>query len=182
MMKIRILRALLAIAAAALPTCATAANHIFAETDADMHDLKTWLAATRRQTAASAVAPSTAHEDQIANPMQISTQAQPYEATPAGQPIATRDPFVQLALKVIVPSSAQEIPAKETTLHLLGTVRDGNTAYALIKADRQVLCIASNTSLPSYAIKVTGITDHAITLDRLLPDGGHQLSTLRLGE
>jgi Tfp pilus assembly protein PilP len=174
MMKIRILWALLSITTATLPTCTAAANHIFADTDADMQDLKTWLAATRRQTTAPVVAPSPMQDNQIANQMKIST--------PTGQLIATRDPFVQLVLKVTVPSSAREIPSKETTLHLLGTVRDGDTAYALIKANRQVLCIASNTSLPSYAIKVTAITDHAIGLDRLLPDGSHQLSTLRLGE
>jgi Tfp pilus assembly protein PilP len=173
---------LLAATAAPFPTGAAAENHIFANTNADMQDLKTWLAATRRQAAASVVTPLPAQVDRTSNQMQISTQPQPPEATPAGQLIATRDPFVQLVLKVTVPSSVQEIPAKEATLHLLGTVRDGNTAYALIKADRQILCIASNTSLPSYAIKVTNITDHAITLDRLLPDGSHQHSTLRLGE
>jgi Tfp pilus assembly protein PilP len=169
---------LFAVAAAAAGTETTS--------DANMQDLKTWLATARRQTAASVVAPSPADADRTSNQMQmqtqISTQPQPPEVMPAGELIATRNPFVQLLRKVAIPSSIQEIPAKETALHLIGTVRDGNTAYALIKADRQVLCIASNTSLPSYAIKVTSITDHAIALDRLLPDGSHRLSTLRLGE
>jgi Tfp pilus assembly protein PilP len=164
----------------------------------DLQDLKTWLATARQQSAVSVIAPSPAPADRTSNqmqttmhipmqtptPTQIPTQAQPQaeEAIPADRIIAMRDPFSRLAPEVAVPSSVRDIPAKETALHLLGTVRDGNTAYALIKADRQVLCIASNAFLPSYAIKVTSITDHAVALDRLLPDGSHQRSTLRLGE
>jgi Tfp pilus assembly protein PilP len=165
-----ILPALLAATAAALSACKPAA--------ADMQDLKNWLATARRQQIAALglIAPSSTQ----------TTPMQPAAKTSAIQIIATRDPFAPLAIKIVTPSlsapGAQPASATQATLHLLGTVHNGSTAYALIKAGRQVLCIASNASLPSYSTKVTNITEHAVALERLLPDGSRQQSILRQGD
>jgi Tfp pilus assembly protein PilP len=163
-----IFSALLAAMAATLPACKPA--------DADMQDLKNWLATARRHQIAAlgGIAPSST---QIA-------QIQAAAKTSSAQIAATRDPFAPLAIKTVVSSTprSESASATQATLHLLGTLHNDNTAYALIKAGRQVLCIASNASLPSYAVKVTNITEHAVALERLLPDGSRQQSLLRLGD
>ncbi|MDB5989049.1 MAG: hypothetical protein JWQ10_452 [Herbaspirillum sp.] len=165
-----ILPTLLAATAAMLPACKPV--------DADMQDLKNWLATARRQQIAAlgSIAPSSTQTAQMQATAKIS----------AIQIIATRDPFAPLAIKIVAPSlsapGSQSASATEATLHLIGTVHNGSTAYALIKAGRQVLCIASNAPLPSYSVKVTNITEHAVALERLLPDGSRQQSILRLGD
>ena len=157
---------------AALQSCAPSSGNQAAKTD--LPYLKNWLAAVRRQVAAGATAPPSDQTNQT-------DQAQP--AGHGGRIISDSDPFAPRIHKPVTPPATQQADASESAaLHMLGTIRDGGIAYALIKADKQVFCVATHATLPSYPVTVAGIADQAVELDHLSPNGRHRRSTLRLGE
>jgi Tfp pilus assembly protein PilP len=155
-----------------LPACAPVI-------DTDMRDLKDWQASVRKHIPADKREPSQAPANTSVK--QISSRI-----------IASRDPFALPAPKITMAPSRSTKTADATAsdtsdstpalLHLLGTVRDSGKIYALIEADRQVHCVALKASLPSYPITVFRIANHAVELDRLLPDGSHLRSMLRQGK
>jgi Tfp pilus assembly protein PilP len=168
--------ALVVVIFAALASCGPSSG----DAPADMQDLQAWLAAIRRQSATGAALPSD---------RQGRDREPPQSVARPGALVAQRDPFAAPIAKPAKPTETPEPTGTQrpdagepAALHMLGTLRSGGRAYALIKADHQVFCVAANESLPSYPVTVTGVTDHAVGLEHRLPDGGRRKSTLRLGE
>jgi Tfp pilus assembly protein PilP len=170
-----VLRLICAMPPALLAACSPAPGENPAS--ADVQDLQRWLATTRRHIAAALPShtPVTAGSQRP-----VSTQRH------AGQPVTERDPFApperQAAAGAGPDAARTERVAEPAPLRMLGTIRDGNVAYALIGAGKQVFCVAAHATLPSYPATVAAIAEHAVELDRMLPGGGHRRVTLRLGE
>jgi Tfp pilus assembly protein PilP len=152
--------------------------------DTDMRDLKDWQASARKHLPVDSLAHAFANAAE-----EISKKADKREPSINDRIIATRDPFASPIPKIAMMLS-RTINTSNTTssdptpalLHLLGTVHDSGKIYALIEADKQVHCVALKAALPSYPITVFRIANHAVELDRLLPDGSHIRSTLRQGK
>ena len=152
-----------------------------ANTGGGMKDLTDWLTATRQEVV---------DHRKIA----ISTPGDNGQDNDAGNRVtitsarlaAVRDPFepfTRIASAVTASDAVtQQVGDAVIALRLLGIIDDQGTAYALIEADKQILCVAAHDALPSYPITVAAINGQTVEIDRLLPDGSHRNSTLRLGQ
>jgi Tfp pilus assembly protein PilP len=150
-----------------------------------MPDLKNWLAAATRQIASKVIKVSlppaqAAPAPAIASARRIQPDRDPF-APPIERAVAASDAFGTAETKG-AEADVSATASASGSLHMLGTVHDGGIAYALIKADRQVFCVAPHAPLPSYPLTVAAVTDHAVELEQRLQDGSMRRSTLRLGE
>jgi Tfp pilus assembly protein PilP len=152
---------------------------------ADLRDLKHWQTEARK-----AAAHGLAGKDQADSP-DVTVEKLAATRITATRIAATRDPFAPFlpyadaanhTARTDAAHANAAIAEEPVTLHLLGTVHNDGTAYALLEAGKQVHCVALKASLPSYPISVAHITDQAIEIDRRMPDGSHRRSTLRQGE